>query len=134
MDQAIVIDDDDGVAVVMIEDDDRDEVVILERAPSMSSTHFFINPNIGNRPSRLKPSEYYLTESMLRSQSASFPLIDLTAAMPSSSTKSQESNSPRERLCGVSATPPGFILQDEGYESLRPGDITVEAITNQETS
>ncbi|KAM0317692.1 hypothetical protein ACHAO8_002243 [Botrytis cinerea] len=131
MDQVIVIDDDD--AVVMVEDDDRDEVVFLERG----------SLNIRNRPSRLKPREYYLTESTLRSHSesfpapdhsASFPLIELTATMTSNSTKSQESNSPRERVCGVSATPPGFILQGERYESLRPGNITVEALTNQETS
>ncbi|TGO24420.1 hypothetical protein BPAE_0103g00210 [Botrytis paeoniae] len=139
MDQAIVIDDD--VPVVMIEDDDRDEVVILERAPSMSPTHFF-DADIRNRASSPNTREH-LTGSTLRSQfdnspaldhSANFPFIDLTTPVVSSTTKPKESNSPRDRVCSVSTSLPGFIFQDEGYESSRPWYIAAEVRTDQGTS
>ncbi|KAF5873123.1 putative c-5 cytosine methyltransferase protein [Botrytis fragariae] len=139
MDQAIVIDDD--IAIIMIEDDDRDEVVILERAPSMSPIHFS-NAEIRNRTSRPNTREHF-TGSTLRSQfdnspapghSVNLPSIDLTTAVASRSTKPKESNSPGDRVCSVSTSLPGFIIQEEGYESSRPWNIAAEARTDQGTS
>ncbi|KAF7954552.1 hypothetical protein EAE96_005672 [Botrytis aclada] len=139
MGQAIVVDDD--VAVVMIKDDDRDEVVILERAPSMSQTQFF-DTDTRNRASSPNTREY-LTKSTLRSQfdnspapdrSANLHFIDLTTPMTFSTKKPKESNSPGDRVCSVSTSPPGFIFQDEGYESSRPWNIAAEARTDQEIS
>ncbi|TGO52223.1 hypothetical protein BCON_0145g00050 [Botryotinia convoluta] len=139
MDQAMFIDDD--VAVVMIEDDDRDEVVILERVPSMSPAHFF-DADIRNRASSPNTREH-LIRSTVRSQfdnppapdhSANFPFIDLTTPVVFSTTKPKESNSPGDRVCRVSTSLPGFIFQDEGYESSRPWNIAAEVRTDQETS
>ncbi|KAF7908312.1 uncharacterized protein EAF01_004067 [Botrytis porri] len=139
MDQAIVIDDD--VAVIMIEDDDRDEVVILERALSMPSTQFF-NADIKNRASRPNTREH-LTTPTLRSQSdsppapdhsANLPFIDLTTTGAFSSTKPKESTSPGDKVCSLLTSIPGFIPQDEGYESSRLWNIAAEVRTNQETS
>ncbi|KAF7920854.1 uncharacterized protein EAE98_008883 [Botrytis deweyae] len=139
MDQAIVIDDD--VAVVIIEDDDRDEVVVLERAPSISPTHFS-NADIINRASSPNTREH-LTGSTLRSQfdnspapdhSAYFPFIDLTTPVVFSATKPKESNSPGDKVRSLSTSLPSFILQYEGYESSRPSNIAAEATADQETS
>ncbi|KAF7898577.1 hypothetical protein EAF00_005023 [Botryotinia globosa] len=139
MDQAIVIDDD--FAVVIIEDDDRDEVVILERAPGISPTHF-LNADITNRASPPNTREH-LIGSTLRTQfdntpapehSANFPFIDLTTPVVFSTTKPKESDNPVDKVCRLSTSLPSFMLQEEGYESSRPWNLASEGTTDQETS
>ncbi|KAI9647927.1 hypothetical protein NHQ30_004316 [Ciborinia camelliae] len=139
MDQAIVIDDD---GAIMIEDDDRDEVVLLERAPSISPIPFPSNAVINNRTSHSVPRGCQAKVSTLRSQSDGFAdpkpstyplLIDLTNAVASGNPLSQGIHGPESKACSVSSSHPKSTPRDEGYESSRPSNIAPGAGTNQET-